>query len=56
MGIERQDVRVEPSVEFVLRDDARFEVSSVVFAGDEAGVFGQYDANDYVQLRFQYSF
>ena len=56
MGVERQDWRLAPAVEFVLRDDTLFEVSSAVYGGDDAGILGQFDDNDYVQLRFEYRF
>jgi hypothetical protein len=56
VGVERQDWRVAPGVEFVLRDDTRVEVTGVVHGGDREGLFGQYDANDYMQLRFAWEF
>jgi len=56
VSVERLDYRIGPAVEFVLRDDILFEVSGAVFGGDEAGTFGQFDDNDYLQLRFEYNF
>jgi hypothetical protein len=56
LSVERLDYRVAPAVEFVLRDDILFEVSGAVYGGDEAGTFGQFDDNDYLQLRFEYNF
>ena len=56
VSVERQDYRIAPAVEFVLRDDMLFEVSGALFGGDEAGTFGQFDDNDYLQLRFEYNF
>lgn len=55
-SLQYGDFRVKPSVEFVLRDDARLEVEGVVYLGDEEGPFGRYDGNDYVQVRFEVSF
>jgi len=56
MGLERMDMRFGSGIEFVLRDDARLEISGVVYDGDEAGPFGQFSENDFVAVRFQYDF
>ena len=56
VGLERQDWRIAPQVQFALRDDAKLGVRGVVFGGEEQSLFGQYDRNDFIEVRFEYTF
>jgi len=56
VGVERQDWRAAPEVEFALRDDARLSTGAVIYGGPDDSLFGGFDANDFVQVRFEYSF
>jgi hypothetical protein len=54
-GVENQDWYINPSIEFSLLDDVKLFTEVAVFHGEE-GYFGQYDDNDFAQLRLEYSY
>ncbi len=55
-GVEYQDWRVRPAVEWDLLDDATAEIAYTIFAGDDEGRFGYFEDNDYLQVRVRYSY
>jgi len=55
-GVEYQDWRIRPALEWDLLDDAVAEISYTIYAGDEDGRFGYFDENDFIELTFTYSF
>lgn len=55
-GVEYQDWRFRPALEWDLLDDATAEISYTIYAGDEDGRFGYYDENDFIEILFRYSF
>lgn len=55
-GVEYQDWRIRPAIEWDLLDDATAEVGYTIYAGDEKGRFGYFDENDFIEARFRYSF
>ncbi|MFW5842314.1 MAG: DUF1302 family protein [Spirochaetota bacterium] len=54
-GIEDRDYYLNPSLEFSLVDDALLRLEAAFFLGEE-GYFGQFEDNDYLELRFEYAF
>ncbi|MFP4408127.1 MAG: hypothetical protein ACLFPW_06360 [Spirochaetaceae bacterium] len=54
-GVEHQDWYINPSIEFSLLDDVKLFTEVAVFHGDE-GYFGQYDDNDFAEVRLEYSY
>lgn len=54
-GVEKEDWYINPSVEFSLLDDVKLLTEVAIFHGDE-GYFGQYDDNDFAQVRLEYSY
>lgn len=54
-GVENEDWYINPSVEFSLLDDVKLFAEVAIFHGDE-GYFGQYDDNDFAQVRLEYSY
>ena len=55
-GVEDEDWMIRPNLNFTLVDDMTLEIEYAVFFGDEAGRFGQFDENDYLEVRFSHSF
>ncbi len=54
-GVENEDWYINPSIEFTLLDDVKLFTEVAVFHGDE-GYFGQYDENDFAEVRLEYSY
>ena len=54
-GVEKDDWYINPSIEFSLLDDVKLLTEVAIFHGDE-GYFGQYDDNDFAQVRLEYSY
>lgn len=54
-GVEKEDWYINPSIEFSLLDDVKLFTEVAVFHGDE-GYFGQYDDNDFAEIRLEYSY
>jgi len=55
-GIERGDVVLMPKLTIAVRDDMTMELSGAVFICDDGGEFAAYDDNDFVGVKFDYSF
>jgi len=55
-GVEDEDWMIRPNLNFTLVDDMTLEIEYAIFFGDEAGRFGQFDENDYLEIRFSHSF
>jgi len=55
-GVEEEDWMVRPSIGFTLIDDVELHIEYAIFAGGSEGSFGQYDDNDYAEVRFTYMF
>lgn len=55
-GVEDEDWMIRPSAGFTLIDDVELHIEYVIFAGGSEGNFGQYDENDYAEVRFTYMF
>ena len=53
---EDHDFMLRPETEFVLKDDISFDILYTYFHGDEDSVFGVYDNNSFLQVKFVYSF
>ena len=47
---------IRPSAGFTLIDDVELHIEYAIFAGGSEGNFGQYDENDYAEVRFTYMF
>lgn len=54
-GVENEDWYINPSIEFSLLNDVKLFTEAAVFHGDE-GYFGQYDDNDFAEVRLEYSY
>jgi hypothetical protein len=54
-GVEKEDWYINPTVEFSLLDDVKLFTEVAIFHGDE-GYFGQYDDNDFAEVRLEYSY
>lgn len=54
-GVEQEDWYVNPTIEFSLLDDVKLFTEVTVFHGDE-GYFGQFDENDFAEVRLEYSY
>lgn len=55
-GVEDEDWMIRPNLNFTLVDDMTLEIEYAIFFGDEAGRFGQFDENDYLEVRLSHSF
>lgn len=55
-GIERSDAVLNPFCEYLVTDNLKTECGAYIFAGSRKAFFGQYDLNDHVYLRMNYSF
>jgi hypothetical protein len=53
---EDPDFMLRPSVTFTLVDDVSLEAEYAYFYGPESGRFGQFEENDFLQLRLNYEF
>jgi len=54
-GIEDRDYYLNPSIDFLLIDDALLRFEAAIFLGEE-GYFGQFEDNDYLEVRLEYAF
>lgn len=54
-GIEDRDTYLNPSIDFLLLDDALLALEAAIFLGGE-GYFGQFEDNDYLEVRLEYAF
>ncbi len=55
-GVERGDVIIMPKLTIAVRDDMKIELSGAAFLCDDGGEFAAYEDNDFVGLKFDYSF
>jgi hypothetical protein len=54
--IEKKDYILWPEIEFSLRDDMDLSLMYLSYNGDPDTYFGQFDDNDFFEVRFQYKF
>jgi hypothetical protein len=54
--IERDDYIIWPEIEFSLRDDMVMSIMYLEYGGDQDTYFGQFDDNDFLEIRFEYKF
>jgi len=45
-----------PEIEFSLRDDMTMSIMYLEYGGDPETYFGQFDDNDFLEIRFEYKF
>ena len=54
--VEKGDYIIWPEIEFFLRDDMVMSVMYLEYGGDPDTYFGQFDDNDFLEIRFEYKF
>jgi hypothetical protein len=54
--VEKGDYIIWPEIEFSLRDDMLMSVMYLEYGGDLDTYFGQFDDNDFLEIRFEYKF
>ncbi|MGC9312375.1 MAG: hypothetical protein ACP5IA_06745, partial [Sediminispirochaetaceae bacterium] len=55
-GVEDEDWMIRPNLNFSLVDDMTLEIEYAIFFGDKEGRFGQFEENDYLEVRLSHSF
>ena len=55
-GVEYKDWMIRPNIAFTLIDDVELNIEFAIFLGAEGGRFGQFEENDYIEIRFLYIF
>ena len=55
-GIEESDTVINPFCEYLVTDNLKTTCGAYIFTGSKKSFFGQFDLNDHVYLRIDYSF